>query len=336
MAKKSLLIVVLAALLAGCVAIDDVGSRAGLVNRSAGRYANESVLINIIRAEKFEPLSFASFSKFTGHDDFLVALPSATLFPTASASLSVGGSTIGASLKNDFDVNLLDDPESYRALTNPVEPKYIDLFFRQGYPRELIFTLMIERIKVTKTGRTEYFINTPDSGSFNDAYGQLATLLTAGLTTQTFSPKAGVLSYGLCFDPSLPPPPYLGKEIPAFGPKCSREAHLLREAIRAPDGTTYQIQTRSVYGIYTFLGSLLRTRINLLDVLPASTGDHSLVTVTQQEDGCFTSTTYIGNRYCVPLEANNTKIIFAVLRQLVNVLTKPSNTSATTTVRAIL
>jgi len=99
--------------------------------------------------------------------------------------------------------------------------------------------------------------------------------------------------------------------------------------VRLFDGRDYQIvvTTRSIYGIFNYLGAVMNTPTKQQPVLvdykvPSEvTPVGPLLTVTQGGilgTGCFTAVSYGGRGYCVPQEsAQTTKQVFNVLSALV-------------------
>ncbi len=113
----------------------------------------------------------------------------------------------------------------------------------------------------------------------------------------------------------------------------------------------FRIVTRSTFGIYQFLGKLLRqakegTAENVppwvredevVPVLSTVREDHNLLTVVQgQGPDCFVHTYFEDGDYCVPEERSaNTKRIFSLLAQLLALKTVSSDLAITPTVRTL-
>ena len=93
-----------------------------------------------------------------------------------------------------------------------------------------------------------------------------------------------------------------------------------------------QILLRSAFGVYQFLGKLL-ARNSEIGLYTGLDSDKKLLTISHDTNYCFVHVSYSGEHYCVPNTANNTKKIFAVLRQLVALNTPYANQPATLTVR---
>ena len=124
-------------------------------------------------------------------------------------------------------------------------------------------------------------------------------------------------------------------------------------------GATFRIVPRSAYGVFEFLGGIMKVRREKLRPLPTSYvppgrsepgpdnvtdvpelktahGDTNLMTVVSENgETCFVHTWFYDGDYCVPNDATNTKRIFSLLAQLIAIQTAPSDLSITPVVRVI-
>jgi hypothetical protein len=95
-------------------------------------------------------------------------------------------------------------------------------------------------------------------------------------------------------------------------------------------GLEIRIVTRSTWGIYQMLGNLYRLRKQII-LKSDLAGDHSLLTVNNEDSNCFVSTSYRNISYCVPNYASITKAEFTILQELFALNTNlPSNPGANT------
>jgi hypothetical protein len=145
-------------------------------------------------------------------------------------------------------------------------------------------------------------------------------------------------------------------------PKCGTHWNPVGEA-QTPQADTlnfnvgpyvFKITPRSAYGVFEFLGTLLKMQRDHPERLPTAyvppshpdvTGlpmlytvpdDHSIFTVVQgYSPDCFSHTWFIDGDYCVPESATNTKRIFGLLAQLIAIETAASDLSITPIVRVI-
>ncbi|MGY0576226.1 hypothetical protein ACTGJ9_038805 [Bradyrhizobium sp. RDM12] len=95
-----------------------------------------------------------------------------------------------------------------------------------------------------------------------------------------------------------------------------------------------QLYLRSAFGVYEFLGKLVARRSSV-GLYTGLDSDQQLFTITKDSNYCFVGISYSGERYCVPSTADNTKRIFALLRQLVALNSPYANQAPTLTVRTI-
>lgn len=120
---------------------------------------------------------------------------------------------------------------------------------------------------------------------------------------------------------------------------------------------TFRIVPRSAYGVFEFLGTLLKMQQQDLGpaagayIIPPREGlppvtelppilltaqDESLITVLRDSGGnCFSHTWFYDGDYCVPQSATNTKRIFSLLSQLIAIETTATDLSFTPVVRVI-
>ena len=110
-------------------------------------------------------------------------------------------------------------------------------------------------------------------------------------------------------------------------------------------GDTVELQTRSVYGAYRYLGEILRIRQELTKLLQTQ-GDlgkfreiftgypvDDILYLDNNASGCWASVAYAGDQWCVPASALGTKRTFAILHTLFQLYTAPNNQPNTPTVR---
>ena len=171
-------VVALSLLGANCSQIDSIDSRAQTMNRGVANYYSEAILLNLIRASRSEPLAFVSLSGVTGHNTIQgnIGLPSITVGPhtpvvppgvVPARNYTFGPNSTGATVSNDFNASVVDDPLSYAALLAPTNPATIGFFINQGYSREVLFYLFVDRIKIVdaKGATIEEYENAPPISS---------------------------------------------------------------------------------------------------------------------------------------------------------------------------
>jgi hypothetical protein len=120
----------------------------------------------------------------------------------------------------------------------------------------------------------------------------------------------------------------------------------------AADGFSFTITPRSAYGVFEFLGTLMKMHHRHMKpsqyayippgreyateppVLETVHEDPQLITVIQEIGGeCFVHTWFDDGEYCVPEQATTTKRIFGLLAQLIAIQTAAADLSITPIVR---
>jgi hypothetical protein len=174
----------IASLLSACAFVDTVDPRYDSINRSTAKARNESILLNIVRASHDAPLNFVAFSKVSGQTIVTAnaGLPQFNLGPffpvfgfgnstnllsppNPQRAFTLSNNTLGGSTNanNNFDISVLETKDFYNGLLRPVDLPELNYFIRQGYPRELLFWLFTESVRVTTPGQpTVEFLNDPD------------------------------------------------------------------------------------------------------------------------------------------------------------------------------
>jgi len=139
-----------------------------------------------------------------------------------------------------------------------------------------------------------------------------------------------------------------GRALHTVSPKCGtpwspKASHADRLSF-VVNGITFQIVLRSPYGIYQFLGKLLRqemsgepiqpppghTEDEVLPLLATIVDDERIVHITRGAGpDCFVWTHYRNGDYCVPHQAANTKRIIGLLAALTALQTSTTDLAIT-------
>jgi hypothetical protein len=323
-----------------------------------------------------------------------------------------GPNVVGGTNSNDFNISVIDDPQSYAALLKPVDPATIGFFIDEGYEQARVFLLFLSRIQVYDShGKNIIKIydfehkRLIDADLSNDPltfykgelvfdhdylnfYKVVKEYLDQGLSVKvdpTYVPQIGKSGTAMfCFDRSLidrdtqptlaqdptklrypcprelPPPSKdatKSSEIPVSVSKISGPNSLQLNisvstqenpkqlkpnfTFNDQEGKLVQVQTRSVFGAYRFLGEMLRLvdslsseseALKMTDIF-TRTPPTDFLYLTHESVNCWSSVVYEGTEWCVPATALGTKRLFAILHQLFELYTTPSNQPATPTVR---
>jgi hypothetical protein len=200
-----------ASLASGCVAFGGVARTAGTIDRSAGEARNDSILRNILRASQHEPLYFYSISRVSGSgmEDFKFNLPPFTVGPkqlTTQRNYTFGADILDSQHSGSFDVALLDSKNFYQGMLAPLDLLEINLLLKQGFPRELVYRLVVQDITVYDDQGLHRYVNDPRKGGAGPPIPMNASLadilklsssrdfnlyfeaaMTHGITTETYS-----------------------------------------------------------------------------------------------------------------------------------------------------
>ncbi len=368
-------------ILGACTVLDTIDPRYDTINRSTARARNESIFLNIVRASRNDPLNFVALNRVGGTTQASGTLSAPTfLIGPAPLPVTIGRTTTfndrsanaTMSAINTFDISLLETGNFYAALMAPVGLPDLATFIRQGYPRELLFWLFTDSVRITRDGQTREVRNDPYDIKDCEAdpehcFPRLIDIAsTTGLTVETRvvvsgakGDKSSRTTMGrLCFDPILAAkakvdnPEPMSLQNPGLNrrPICGKDPWT--EAGRRGGGSNsvqfasgparrgpveFEITTRSTFGIYRYLGRILAAQmteeIRLRDSRSYPGEDPRLLAVTQDASACFVDLVYEGEHYCVPERADNTKRIFGLLAQLLALKTTVQDLGITPVVR---
>lgn len=378
---RALLLAPLALTLGGCVALGSIDRRATTLNETTGTTQNRAILLNLVRASKFEPIYFLALSQFNGSgtEDLRLGVPEVTFGPKQAASQKdyIIGGTAGSdtnyldnSFVTSFQESVLASKDFYAGLMAPLDLQDVDLLLHQGFARELIFYLVIDKATITPRGGDPFVIwNDPsDPKRFELFQGYIKQAMLHGLTTQSYlAPEDGVAApegkgppdkapkmvphAELCYDRALATSD-ARKDFPADANLCST-THTGKTAASSGSNLTVnlygqqmeiEVTTRSIFGIFQYLGGIIArgdpngVRLHAYPELPAEvTVDAPILEIATgggPYGGCFSAIGYEGTRYCVPEQgAENTKKIFNILNALLALKTAPGDLPVTQTVR---
>lgn len=154
---RVLSVAVAASCLAACTEVVDSTTeiRYGQYNYTTDWAKNEAILLNVVRASKFQPLNFLVYQTYTGTAtaSAQVASPGFIIGPNRVASqkqYTFSNSTLNATGTGTGSISVqnLDTQDFYDALLTPVDFTNLYAFQRQGYPRELLFRLFTDYVSL--------------------------------------------------------------------------------------------------------------------------------------------------------------------------------------------
>jgi hypothetical protein len=183
--------------LSGCITLGSIGDRGIALNEGIGGWQNRGVLLNLVRASRGEPLYFLSLNNATGSGtmDFKFGYPLFTLgprltLPQKQYSFGGGGTNVlDNSTMTQFQVNVFSNQAFYQGIMQPVSLGEVNLLLNQGFPRELIFLLVIDKAKLTdKSGNAFFVYNDPNSPQYQLFIQAIKAAMIHGLTTEVPNP----------------------------------------------------------------------------------------------------------------------------------------------------
>jgi hypothetical protein len=232
--------------LAACAVVDQYSGRAVVYNLQAEQAQEQALLLNVVRASLRRPMQFTGLQSitgtasatgsFTGGASNTIQKPLISLFglnPPNSSTLvaSIAGSSLTgtASMSGGptFSVPVLDTQEFYQGFLNPISGQLFDLYLQFGYPRDVLFNLMIEKMIIKRLdGECRVEVHTPECEvtirnyapedvSLKLFQSMIGYLIRLGLSTEPIvevtkasSDKAAaapeVKQFGFCFAPRDP------------------------------------------------------------------------------------------------------------------------------------
>jgi hypothetical protein len=150
--------------LTGCTAVDQFGSRVYGHNLTSQEVMNKEILINIIRASRYQPLNFMAITQVTGDQSEMLTtgLPTVTLGPgqTVAQHQFAFTNSVASSATGSFQTNPLVSSQFQQGMMSPVSPKIL-AYLLASHDRETVFNLVIDSINVTAGNMTVRYVNDP-------------------------------------------------------------------------------------------------------------------------------------------------------------------------------
>ena len=297
-----------------------------------------------MRASRFEPLYFLAMTQLNGSAtaDLKLGLPELTLGPRQAASQKdyiLGGTAtndnnvLDNSTVTSFQESVLGSKDFYAGLLAPIDLKDVDLLLHQGFSRELIFDLVIQKATITR--HTEAGDDVPivvyndpsDAKRYAIFQDYIREAMVHGLTTQSFQApddsadsedtaggphhKPKLIEHAeLCYDRALASAAARA-DFHDGAKLCGVDAPSVRASGQSSDlmvelgGKKLKIDvtTRSIYGIFAYLGGMIAkddagaVRLHAYpELVSETTVDAPLLTVSH-EGGLADQGCFVGLRY---------------------------------------
>ena len=359
--------------LAGCLSLGQVADRGTTFDQSVGELQNRAILLNIARASRHDPLYFVSAgsASATGSSDLRVGLPPVTFGPGLTVEQKQiafgfgGSSSYDQNTNTNVSLGVYNTHDFYVGLMSSLRLDELDLLLRQGFPRELVYMLTIDKARITPPGGRPYYIyNDPrDPARYALFVRAIQTAMEHGLTTEVAPVQPATPPSG--GDAGKAPPPVVqqcfdralateaanaefdqlsaahpgGLDLCGTGATSGKSQAVYFDG---PDKPPSQVEVvfRSTYGIFQYLGGIVAApdaqTPQLLDYhIPGETTPAGPLLDVRRAGGvlgtgCFTAITYGGEHFCVPAEGDmrNTKDVFGILVALLALKQSPGDLPA--------
>ncbi|MCX5848578.1 MAG: hypothetical protein NTW65_03935 [Deltaproteobacteria bacterium] len=163
---KGCSVIIIIFLLSGCA----MSQKARLADSSTDynlvveKAQNEMLLLNIVRASKRHPMHFTALTQVRGSLEYNfqtggISIPFGKIGDGLNGSYSVAPS-ISYSTKPSFDLAVLDNEKFMRGIMNPVSVDMFYYYWQQGWPKEMLMLLFVEKIEPSDKS-SEAFDNNP-------------------------------------------------------------------------------------------------------------------------------------------------------------------------------
>jgi hypothetical protein len=150
--------------LTACTVVDQFGSRVYHDNLTSQEVMNKEILVNIIRASRYQPLNFMAITQVTGGqtETLTTGLPTITLGPAQTVAQHQFPITnsVASGATGTFQTNPLVSSQFQQGMMSPVSPKIL-AYLLASHDRETVFNLVIDSINVTSGNTTVRYVNDP-------------------------------------------------------------------------------------------------------------------------------------------------------------------------------
>lgn len=173
--------------------------------REIEKFQNNNILLNVVRASRNMPLSFLDIPNVIGTGSFSETVGAAGYLYGSGAGLtgffspytsSMGGSywspNLSLSVNRSFNFTLssLQNAQFEKGFLTKIPLETVNFFTSDQVPRELIFTLLIERIEYNDLNGQKVVLNNNPLGDwveYQKFQKQLRLMIDGGLTTELVS-----------------------------------------------------------------------------------------------------------------------------------------------------
>jgi hypothetical protein len=170
-----------AAVSTGCIPPRAISSRAVDYNVAAEEARSEMLLLNVLRARDRKPMVFTGLTHFSGSLRASAGIGATVETGPDAGNLQVFTPSVEASDAPSFDVAVLDSQEFTRGIMTPLRFETAEYFWDQGFNRELLLLLAVERVEIVCPGRNgaAQDLRILDNDPQNPEFGAFQSLLYA-------------------------------------------------------------------------------------------------------------------------------------------------------------
>ena len=286
------LVLLMAALGAGCAYNDHVDNRVATYDVAAEKARDEMILTNIIRASLAEPLAFVQLGQVTGIStaSATIGLPSLVFGPPptkaigALQSQTIFGADAGTTgfapnsgaISGSTTVNVTpsETKDFYLGLLTSVAPDTLAFFKQQGIAPELLFYLFTDRVIEERGGVVRQWRNDPLDPNFDKFQNYVALAMRYGLASEQEPGSAQAVAskkkngpaeetpqrkWRLCFEKSVWAPDVkpAGNEPMCGSKQKSSDPRTVSFLDRNGERVRTQILPRSTFAIFQYLGHVV-------------------------------------------------------------------------------
>jgi hypothetical protein len=332
-------LLIVSLLLGGCGVLDRYEARLDAMNRSMDRARNEMLLLNVLRAGQSHPMTFLAITNLSAQQgvDAALAAPTVSLGPTLVLErLIFGGNDVAARAAGSIAAIPLESREFYQGLLQPIPLPAAQFLMRQGYPRQVLFRVLIESIRLRGATREVMLWNDPTDEVYPRFEAYLQAAISAGLSLEVM-PEGRVRA---CFDRGLAP-----QQRPGLGPVCGAGGADGLRGLPGDEtgGGSVEVTLRSTFGVFRYLGRLAepetgaRVRLTAARVGGISlAGDTRLFPILREPPpgGCVAAARFLDETYCIAARgAEQGPLILQLLAQLLALNVSVRDLPAVPTVR---
>ena len=184
--------------MSACTSINpDFTDMASSYQKVIEKYNADNILLNVVRASKERPTSFLEIPTIQGTGSITTSpslsgtlgslgASASSLFAITSGSSGTLGASVGLSRSFSFTQSSLDNATFLNGFLAPIPAATLNYFSSVQAPREILFLLSIDTIKIFSTdGTVSEFRNEPADPNYPKFFTIFQSLIDSGLSTQT-------------------------------------------------------------------------------------------------------------------------------------------------------